>query len=637
MINQETDTEGHDSTLYVVPMEYCPEGDETTQEFMEGWDQLYGNIPETVTPVMVYKYELDAVVVKLTDIQRQNRLLVSIIVLIVALISASAYVIYNKITMKMKKDKIIKRLLSQQAATLPVFTDKVNKLSGKSIKFSSSLYDEFQEAIDMVKGARKSGIVDIVNDSEFISSYPYIKELGFLTPQEKLVLILNEENFSTAEIALHLGISDNSVRAIKTRIRNKLAQAGDTVRVKRKFKIIKCILLLCTLLAGSYLPAQNRNYTFDAKRLEQNDASDYVPLALIAQKPKFKKSDTQMQEFTHYVFSQLKYPKRCIAEGIQGRVMLSFTITKEGDVTGVRILRGLDSELDAEAVRVVSSSPRWETPGLDKSGRAVSTSVVFPVIFQLKHNTPGNVAGKIDGIVDGVYPYSLGVLTKLPKFGGEGYYNSFLKWIYLNIKYPQECLDKNTGGRVLIKYIIDEKGNLVQPKIVTSSGNEFLDKEALRVLSESPKWEPGEKDGKKVKVMTTVPIVFQPLKVNLYGQNRPSVTSVKGNIIPARFTEGTASMFYTPGTYNNFQNWVFNNVKYPEEAREKKLEGRVYVSFVVDEKGKVTNVTVVEGCHKVLDQEAVRVISSSPDWLPATMNGVSVPTTHTFPLIFQFR
>ena len=139
----------------------------------------------------------------------------------------------------MKKESIAKKLLSQQAATLPVFTDKVNKLSGKSIKFSSSLYDEFQEAIDMVKGARKSGIVEIVNDNEFLSSYPYIKELSFLTPQEKLVLILSEENFTTAEIALHLGVSDNSVRAIKTRIRNKMAQNGDSLRSKRKFKIMK--------------------------------------------------------------------------------------------------------------------------------------------------------------------------------------------------------------------------------------------------------------------------------------------------------------------------------------------------------------------------------------------------------------
>lgn len=240
ILDQEIEITAQDSTCLTIPME-CYEYDETTMEFMEGWDQVYGNITDTatVTPVMVYKYELDAVVVKLADIQRQNTILVSLILLIVVLTSALAYWIYRHISSKMKKESIAKKLLSQQAATLPVFTDKVNKLSGKSIKFSSSLYDEFQEAIDMVKGARKSGIVEIVNDNEFLSSYPYIKELSFLTPQEKLVLILSEENFTTAEIALHLGVSDNSVRAIKTRIRNKMAQNGDSLRSKRKFKIMK--------------------------------------------------------------------------------------------------------------------------------------------------------------------------------------------------------------------------------------------------------------------------------------------------------------------------------------------------------------------------------------------------------------
>ncbi len=238
IFNQETDLTPQDSTCLTVPVE-CYEYEETTLEFMEGWDQIYGNVPDTVKPVMVYKYELDAVVVKLADIQKQNTILVSLILLIVVLVSALAYYIYRRVSSKMKKENFAKKLLSQQAATLPVFTDKVNKLSGKSIKFSSSLYDEFQEAIDMVKGARKSGIVEIVNDNEFLSSYPYIKELQFLTPQEKLVLILSEESFTTAEIALHLGVSDNSVRAIKTRIRNKMAQNGDSIKSKRKFKILK--------------------------------------------------------------------------------------------------------------------------------------------------------------------------------------------------------------------------------------------------------------------------------------------------------------------------------------------------------------------------------------------------------------
>lgn len=228
-----------DTLLYDFPIEYWPY-DETTLEFMEGWEDIDGvNISDSLTPVMVYKYELDAVVIRLADIERKNTILTTLVLFIVLLVGLAGYFIYKRVRGKMKKEQFAKRLLQQQAATLPLFTDKVNKLSGKSIKFSSSLYDEFQEAIDMVKGARKSGIIEVVNDHEFIQSYPYIKELSFLTPQEKMVLIFVEESFTTAEIALHLGISDNTVRAIKTRIRYKLAQAEDPVRSKKKFKIMK--------------------------------------------------------------------------------------------------------------------------------------------------------------------------------------------------------------------------------------------------------------------------------------------------------------------------------------------------------------------------------------------------------------
>ena len=68
--------------------------------------------------------------------------------------------------------------------------------------------------------------------------------------------------------------------------------------------------------------------------------------------------------------------------GVQGRVTLQFTVESDGRVTNVKVLRGVDSSLDQEAVRVVSSSPRW-TPGKQRD-RAVRVTYTFPVIFQLR-------------------------------------------------------------------------------------------------------------------------------------------------------------------------------------------------------------------------------------------------------------
>ena len=101
---------------------------------------------------------------------------------------------------------------------------------------------------------------------------------------------------------------------------------------------------------------------------------------MVEQKPTFNKGDAN--DFSKWVNSRLVYPEKAKEMGIQGRVTLSFTVEADGRVADVRVLRGVDEILDKEAVRVVSSSPRWE-PGRQRD-RAVRVSYTFPVIFQLR-------------------------------------------------------------------------------------------------------------------------------------------------------------------------------------------------------------------------------------------------------------
>ena len=105
-----------------------------------------------------------------------------------------------------------------------------------------------------------------------------------------------------------------------------------------------------------------------------------IPFQLVENKPKFNGGDAN--EFSKWVNQRLVYPEIAKENGVQGRVMLQFTVNADGSVSNVKVLRGVDPALDKEAMRVVSSSPKW-TPGKQRD-RAVKVTYTFPVIFQLR-------------------------------------------------------------------------------------------------------------------------------------------------------------------------------------------------------------------------------------------------------------
>ena len=113
---------------------------------------------------------------------------------------------------------------------------------------------------------------------------------------------------------------------------------------------------------------------------EEEVEEEAIPFQLVEQKPSFNGGDAN--EFSKWVNSKLVYPEIAKENGVQGRVTLMFTVEADGRVTNVRVVRGVDESLDKEAVRVVSSSPKWK-PGRQRD-RAVKVTYTFPVIFQLR-------------------------------------------------------------------------------------------------------------------------------------------------------------------------------------------------------------------------------------------------------------
>jgi TonB family protein len=92
-----------------------------------------------------------------------------------------------------------------------------------------------------------------------------------------------------------------------------------------------------------------------------------------------------------------------------------------------------------------------------------------------------------------------------------------------------------------------------------------------------------------------------------------------------------------PGGPNEMMRYIQENIKYPQSAKDNKIEGRVFVSFVVEKDGSITNAAVMRGIDKECDAEALRVVASMPKWTPGQQDGKNVRTQFTIPIYYKFN
>lgn len=90
-----------------------------------------------------------------------------------------------------------------------------------------------------------------------------------------------------------------------------------------------------------------------------------------------------------------------------------------------------------------------------------------------------------------------------------------------------------------------------------------------------------------------------------------------------------------PGGMQALFEYLSQNLKYPEDAKEQKIEGRVIAIFVVETDGSISNVEVVKPVFPSLDAEAVRVLSGMPKWKPGMQSGKVVRVKYTVPINFS--
>jgi len=90
-----------------------------------------------------------------------------------------------------------------------------------------------------------------------------------------------------------------------------------------------------------------------------------------------------------------------------------------------------------------------------------------------------------------------------------------------------------------------------------------------------------------------------------------------------------------PGGQKAFGKFLGSNIRYPESARENNIQGKVYIGFVVEKNGELSDLKIIKGIGGGCDEEALRVLKNSPPWKPGMTEGKPVRTSYTFPVTFQ--
>jgi protein TonB len=92
-----------------------------------------------------------------------------------------------------------------------------------------------------------------------------------------------------------------------------------------------------------------------------------------------------------------------------------------------------------------------------------------------------------------------------------------------------------------------------------------------------------------------------------------------------------------PGGEKEIKNYLYSNIKYPQMARESGIQGSVYVNFIVEKDGSVSNVNVLRGIGGGCDEEAIKVVKNMPKWNPGRQNGVPVRVSFNLPIKFTLQ
>lgn len=187
-----------------------------------------------------------------------------------------------------------------------------------------------------------------------------------------------------------------------------------------------------------------------------------------------------------------------------------------------------------------------------------------------------------------------------------------------HLRYPESAKNAGISGRVIVQFVVDEKGDVIYPEIIHGVGS-GLDEAAIEAVRRAT-FRPGVQDGKPVRVRMSIPITFK-----LDGDGAPNDVDSVSNL--------STDVDRLPEIVGGLQA-IQQELKYPTLAKKAGIEGRVIVEFVVTKNGTARDARIVRGVGSGLDDEALRAVQNAR-FIPAQKDGQPVAMKLTLPLTFR--
>jgi TonB family protein len=210
----------------------------------------------------------------------------------------------------------------------------------------------------------------VIEVHEYLADEEVIGRGTSISFYQKLLLnIQTEKNFLLPVNNFNKSLTLNRIKMMTT----IKPPAWKKIKILLLFPVVLALVFMCTKV-----DEERSALTDQSEPVQENAGPDEV-FYIVEEMPDFQGGG--QDAFRRYISENLNYPEEAKENGIDGRVFVEFTISSDGSVTDVKIARGFHPLLDAEALRVVRSSPRWE-PGKQR-GNAVAVKVTFPITFVL--------------------------------------------------------------------------------------------------------------------------------------------------------------------------------------------------------------------------------------------------------------